>query len=384
MKAFKKKRGTFRVNIGVVKEIKDQENRVALTPAGAKVLVDNGHQVTVEKGAGAGSGFSDEEYKEVGAEIVDTAESAWKAELILKVKEPLSSEFQYFRKDQMIFTYLHLAKEEKLTKQLVKDEVTAIAYETVQLPDGSLPLLTPMSEVAGRMAPQIGAQFLEKTYGGRGVLLSGIPGVERGKVTIIGGGVVGTNAAKIAVGLGAEVTIIDLSPSRLRELDDLFGSSVQTLMSSPVNIANSLKTSDLVIGAVLIPGAKAPTLVTEEMIKGMPEGSVVIDVAIDQGGIFATSDRVTTHDSPTYEKHGVLHYAVSNIPGAAPRTATIGLTNVTLPYIAKIANQGLKEAATHDETLRKGLNTFGGFVTNQPVAETHQLSYKSPEEIWNL
>lgn len=372
------------MRIGVVKEIKDQENRVALTPAGTKVLTDTGHQVTVERGAGLGSGFTDQEYAEAGAQLVDTAEAAWKEELILKVKEPLPSEFTYFRENQMIFTYLHLAKEEELTKQLLKDKVTAIAYETVQLPDGSLPLLTPMSEVAGRMATQIGAQFLEKTYGGRGVLLSGIPGVERGKVTVIGGGVVGTNAAKIAIGLGAEVTIIDLSPNRLRELNDLFGSRVETLMSTPVNIENSLRTSDLVIGAVLIPGAKAPTLVSEEMIKEMPEGSVIIDVAIDQGGIFATSDRVTTHESPTYEKHGVLHYAVSNIPGAVPRTATIGLTNVTLPYILKIASTGLKEAALGDVTLRKGLNTINGYVTNEPVAKTHGLSFKSLEEIWNL
>lgn len=369
------------MRIGVPKEIKNNENRVALTPAGVGTLTNAGHEVFVETNAGEGSGFSDELYKEAGATIVSTAKEAWSQEMVMKVKEPLPEEYQYFYEGQILFTYLHLAAEPELTKALVDKKVVAIAYETVQLDNRSLPLLTPMSEVAGRMAAQIGAQFLEKSKGGKGILLSGIPGVERGKVTIIGGGVVGTNAAKVAVGLGANVTVIDLSSERLRELDDIFGNQINTVMSNPMNIEQAVKESDLVIGAVLIPGAKAPKLVTEEMVKQMSPGSVVIDVAVDQGGIFETVDRITTHDNPTYEKHGVLHYAVPNIPGAVPRTATIGLTNVTVPYALQIANKGYRQAGKDNPHLLKGFNTLDGYVVYKAVADAHGLEYKDPHEL---
>lgn len=372
------------MRIGIPKEIKENENRVGLTPAGAQELIFNGHEVSVETGAGLGSGFEDTDYVTAGAQIVPTSVEAWEQDMVVKVKEPLSGEFKHFRENLILFTYLHLAAERTLTEALVENKVISIAYETVQLADGSLPLLTPMSEVAGRMATQIGAQFLEKNYGGRGVLLAGIPGVDRGKVTIIGGGIVGTNAAEIAVGLGAEVTIIDLSPTRLRQLDMQFGKSVQTKISNPSNILDEIRNSDLVIGAVLIPGARAPKLVTDEMVQAMPQGSVVVDVAIDQGGIFETSDRMTTHADPTYEKHGVLHYAVANIPGAVPRTATLGLTNVTLPYISQVANLGFKEAAIRDIHLRKGFNTLDGSITNEPVAGAHDMPFRSLLEIWNM
>lgn len=304
--------------IGVPKEIKNNENRVAITPSGVVNLTKAGHKVYIEVDAGLGSNFTNEEYQEAGAQLIESAADLWAgSEMVMKVKEPLPSEYTYFRKGLILFTYLHLAAEPELTKALVENEVTAIAYETVSV-DQKLPLLTPMSEVAGRMATQIGAQYLEKSYGGMGILLSGVPGVSRGKVVIIGGGIVGTNAAKIAIGLGAQVTILDLNPTRLRELDDQFGSDIQTLMSNPYNIAESVKEADLVIGAVLIPGAKAPKLVSEDMVKSMKEGSVIVDVAIDQGGNFETVDHITTHDDPIYEKHGVLHYAVANIPGAVP------------------------------------------------------------------
>ncbi|WP_077621217.1 alanine dehydrogenase [Sediminibacillus massiliensis] len=363
------------MKIGIPKEIKNNENRVAVAPSGVVALKEAGHYIFVEKNAGKGSGFTDEEYLRAGAEIVSSASEAWSQEMVMKVKEPLPEEYEYFYEGLILFTYLHLAPEPDLTKALIDKKVTAIAYETVQLSSGSLPLLTPMSEVAGRMAAQIGAQFLEKSKGGKGILLAGIPGVRRGKVTVIGGGVVGTNAAKIAVGLGADVTIIDLNPDRLRQLDDIFGSSINTLMSNPLNIAESLKESDLVIGAVLIPGAKAPKLVTEAMVKDMKEGSVIVDVAIDQGGIFETTDRITTHDDPTYTRHGVLHYAVANMPGAVPRTSTIGLTNVTVPYALQLANKGYRQACLDNESLRKGINTLNGFVTYRAVAEAHQLDY---------
>ncbi|MEQ6377800.1 alanine dehydrogenase [Bacillaceae bacterium S4-13-56] len=363
------------MNIGVPKEIKNNENRVAMTPAGVMTLVSAGHQVFVETEAGIGSGFTDEQYLEAGATIVSTAKEAWSQEMVMKVKEPLPEEYYYFYEGLILFTYLHLAPEPELTKALIDKKVVGIAYETVQLPNGSLPLLTPMSEVAGRMASQIGAQFLEKTKGGKGILLGGVPGVSRGKVTVIGGGVVGTNAAKIAMGLGADVTIVDLNPDRLRQLDDIFGSSINTLMSNPLNIAEALKESDLVVGAVLIPGAKAPRLVTEEMVQAMTPGSVIVDVAIDQGGIFETTDRITTHDNPTYIKLEVLHYAVANMPGAVPRTSTIALTNVTVPYALQLANKGYKQACVDNEALLKGINTLEGFVTFQAVAEAHGLGY---------
>ncbi|WP_040207654.1 alanine dehydrogenase [Neobacillus jeddahensis] len=363
------------MRIGVPNEIKNNENRVAMTPSGVVNLVKFGHEVFIEQGAGLGSGFLDEDYRTKGARIVNTANEAWSMDLVMKVKEPLLSEFQYFREGLILFTYLHLAPEPELTKALIAHKVIGIAYETVQLANNSLPLLTPMSEVAGRMSVQIGAQFLEKVHGGKGILLSGVPGVHRGIVTIIGGGVAGTNAAKMAIGLGARVTIIDVNPDRLRQLDDIFGSDVTTLMSNPYNIAGAVKESDLVIGAVLIPGAKAPKLVTEEMIQSMNPGSVVVDIAIDQGGIFETTDRITTHDNPTYEKHGVIHYAVANMPGAVPRTSTMALTNVTVPFAVEIANKGYRKACLENEALLKGINTLEGYVTYKAVAEAHGLGF---------
>jgi alanine dehydrogenase len=369
------------MRIGIPTEIKNNENRVAMTPAGAVHLVQNGHEVFVQKGSGVGSGFTDEEYVQAGAKLVETAEEAWNQDMVMKVKEPVESEYGYFREGLILFTYLHLAPEPELTKALIDNKVVSIAYETVQLDNRSLPLLAPMSEVAGRMSAQIGAQFLEKNKGGKGILLAGVPGVKRGKVTIIGGGQAGTNAAKIAVGLGADVTIIDLSAERLRQLDDIFGNQVKTLMSNPYNIAEAVKESDLVIGAVLIPGAKAPKLVTEEMIQSMEPGSVVVDIAIDQGGIFETTDRITTHDNPTYEKHGVVHYAVANMPGAVPRTSTLALTNVTVPYAVQIANKGYKDACLGNSALLKGINTLDGYVTFEAVAEAHGLQYADAKEL---
>ncbi len=360
--------------IGVPKEIKNNENRVSNTPAGVVALVKAGHKVYVETNAGNGSGFNDSDYQNAGAEILLKAADVWnKSDMIMKVKEPLESEYQYFRKGLILFTYLHLAAEPDLAKALTEKGVFSIAYETVAV-GRTLPLLTPMSEVAGRMATQIGAQFLEKPHGGKGVLLAGVPGVKRGKVTVIGGGVVGTNAAKMAIGLGADVTIIDLSADRLRELDDIFGNSISTIMSNPFNIAQAVAESDLVIGAVLIPGAKAPKLVSEEMVKAMSPGSVVVDVAIDQGGIFETVDHITTHDNPTYEKHGVVHYAVANMPGAVPRTSTIALTNATVPYALQIANKGAVQAVKDNPSLALGVTTVGGSITYEAVA--NDLGYK--------
>lgn len=366
--------------IGVPKEIKNNENRVAMTPAGVIHLVNAGQTVLIETNAGSGSSFTDEEYKQAGAEIVKNASDVWeKADMIMKVKEPLASEYKYFRKGLILFTYLHLANEPELTKALVENEVTAIAYETITV-NNTLPLLTPMSEVAGRMSVQLGAQYLEKSQGGKGIVLSGIPGVKRGKVTIIGGGVVGANAAKIALGLGADVSVLDLNPARLRQLDDIFGNDVQTLMSNPLNIAEAVKESDLVVGSVLIPGARAPKLVTEEMVKSMQPGSVIVDVAIDQGGNFETVDHPTTHDDPIYEKHGVLHYAVANIPGAVPRTATIGLNNVTVPYAVQIAKKGVLQAVKDSEPIKTGVNVLNGNVTYKAVAHDLGFDYVSVED----
>ncbi|MGF9603756.1 alanine dehydrogenase [Bacillus subtilis] len=365
--------------IGVPKEIKNNENRVALTPGGVSQLISNGHRVLVETGAGLGSGFENEAYESAGAEIIANPKQVWDAEMVMKVKEPLPEEYVYFRKGLVLFTYLHLAAEPELAQALKDKGVTAIAYETVS--EGrTLPLLTPMSEVAGRMAAQIGAQFLEKPKGGKGILLAGVPGVSRGKVTIIGGGVVGTNAAKMAVGLGADVTIIDLNADRLRQLDDIFGHQIKTLISNPVNIADAVAEADLLICAVLIPGAKAPTLVTEEMVKQMKPGSVIVDVAIDQGGIVETVDHITTHDQPTYEKHGVVHYAVANMPGAVPRTSTIALTNVTVPYALQIANKGAVKALADNAALRAGLNTANGHVTYEAVARDLGYEYVPAEK----
>lgn len=367
--------------IGVPREIKNNENRVALTPGGVTQLIAAGHRVLIERNAGLGSGFENEDYLFAGAEIIDDAAKVWAdVEMIMKVKEPLPSEYGYFRKGLILFTYLHLAAEPALARALKDEGVTAIAYETVTV-NRTLPLLTPMSEVAGRMAAQIGAQFLEKPKGGKGILLAGVPGVNRGKVTIIGGGVVGTNAAKMAIGLGADVTIIDLSAERLRQLDDIFGTQIKTLMSNPMNIAAAVAEADLLICAVLIPGAKAPTLVTEQMVQAMKSGSVIVDVAIDQGGIVETVDHITTHDNPTYEKHGVLHYAVANMPGAVPRTSTIALTNVTVPYALQIASKGLYRAINDNTALKAGVNVIAGEVTYEAVARDLGYLYKKIEDV---
>ncbi|MBH5319625.1 alanine dehydrogenase [Paenibacillus sp. GSMTC-2017] len=369
--------------IGIPKEIKNNENRIAITPAGVVSFIKAGHTVYIERHAGVGSGFTNDDYEGAGAVLLDEASDVWaKSDMIMKVKEPLPSEYNYFRKDLILFTYLHLAAEPELAKALTESGVTAIAYETVEV-NRTLPLLTPMSEVAGRMSSQIGAQFLEKNHGGRGILLGGVPGVKRGKVTIIGGGVVGTNAAKIAIGLGAEVTLIDLSGDRLRQLEDIFGSQISTLISNPLNIAEAVAESDLVIGAVLIPGAKAPKLVTEAMIKTMKPGSVVVDVAIDQGGIFETVDHITTHDNPTYVKHGVVHYAVANMPGAVPRTSTIALTNATLPYALQLANKGVLKATQDNHSLKLGVNTASGAVTYEAVAKDLGYTFVPVEKALN-
>ncbi|MEK7388369.1 MAG: alanine dehydrogenase [Elusimicrobiota bacterium] len=355
--------------IGVPKEIKNREHRVGLVPGGARALVKDGHKVLIEKGAGLGSGITDEEFKTAGAAIVDKKRLFADSEMVIKVKEPLEEEYGLFHADQILYTYLHLAPAPALTKALVKAKIKAVAYETIQLKDGSLPLLTPMSEVAGKMAVQIGAQFLEKHHGGRGVLLGGVPGVNRGLVTIIGGGVVGINAAKIAIGIGARVNILDVSAQRLAYLDDVFGNSVTTLMSHDENIHNSVVSSDLLIGAVLIPGAKAPSLVGTEMVKEMRPGSVIVDVAVDQGGCVETAEP-TSHDKPVMLKHGVLHYAVPNIPGAVSHTSTYALTNVTLKYARDIARHGLEQAVLQDEALRKGVNCYRGNITHAAVAQS--------------
>jgi alanine dehydrogenase len=371
------------VIIGIPKEIKNNENRVALTPAGVMTLITEGHSVLVEENAGFGSGFTNDDYIAAGAEIIEDAENVWLySEMIMKVKEPIHSEYAYFRKGLILFTYLHLAAEPDLAEALKEKGVTAIAYETVEV-NRKLPLLTPMSEVAGRMAAQLGSQFLQKTNGGKGILLGGVPGVNRGKVTIIGGGVVGTNAAKIAIGLGADVTIVDLSAERLRQLDDIFGNQIKTLMSNPLNIAQATADADLLIGAVLIPGAKAPKLVTETMVKSMKPGSVIVDVAIDQGGVIETIDRITTHDNPTYVKHGVVHYAVANMPGAVPRTSTIALTNVTVFYAMQIANKGVFKAISENEALQYGVNVAKGEITYEAVAKDLGFSYKNIADTLN-
>ncbi|MCH5584254.1 alanine dehydrogenase [Shimazuella sp. AN120528] len=371
--------------VGIPKEIKNNENRVAITPAGIDALTRAGHSVIIETNAGIGSGFTDEEYAEHGAEILGSAKEVWsKAEMIMKVKEPLAAEYEYFRENLILFTYLHLAPELELTKALMEKKVTAIAYETIQLDNGALPLLTPMSEVAGRMSVQIGAQFLEKPHGGKGVLLGGVPGVPAGNVVIIGGGVVGTNAAKMAIGLGANVTLLDVNPERLRQLDDIFAGRLNTVMSNAYNIREAVRKTDLLIGAVLIPGRRAPRLVTEDMVAEMEAGSVIVDVAIDQGGSIETIDRVTTHSNPTYEKYGVVHYSVANMPGAVPRTSTIALTNVTIPYAVQIATKGAQNAIASSRPLAKGVNVMNGQVTYEAVAESLQLPYTPLNDVMNL
>lgn len=367
--------------IGVAKEIKNNENRVALTPAGTEALKKAGHTVLVEQSAGIGSGFSDESYVQAGGEIIADKKALFdKSDMIIKVKEPLAPEYDLFHEGQILFTYLHLAPEPELTKALLDKKVVGIAYETIER-NRTLPLLVPMSEVAGRMSVQVGAHCLEKPFGGKGVLLGGVPGVESAQVVIIGGGIVGTNAAKMAVGMGARVTIIDKCTDRLNYLDDIFSGRVTTVMSNSYNIANWVKKADLLIGAVLLPGAKAPKLVTEEMVKTMEPGSVIVDVAIDQGGSVETIDRVTTHSDPTFVKHGVVHYSVANMPGAVARTSTFALTNATLEYALQIANKGWKAALQADPGLAKGLNVYDGKVTFQGVAEAHNLPYVPVEKI---
>lgn len=363
------------MKIGLPKEIKDNEYRVGLTPAGVQALKDAGHELFVQKSAGEGSGFSDEQYVNAGAKMLDTADEVWQTgDMIVKVKEPIAPEYPRMRENQLLFTYLHLAPELELTKQMLERKVTGVAYETITDKKGTLPLLTPMSEVAGRMSVQVGATYLEKMNGGRGILLGGVPGVPAASVVIIGGGIVGTEAAKMAVGLGAHVTIIDRNLERLRELDDIFLSKVQTLASSRYAIEEAISHADLVIGAVLIVGAAAPKLVTRDMLKLVPNGAVLVDVAVDQGGCFETT-HATTHSNPTYYEEGVLHYCVANMPGAVPRTSTFALTNATLPYALSLANKGFEKAIREDAGLAEGVNTYAGKLTYEAVAESQNLEY---------
>jgi alanine dehydrogenase len=358
--------------IGVPREIKDNEARVGVTPAGVKALTEAGHTVLVETQAGAQSGFPDAEYQNAGAEIVGEAGYVWgKSDTVVKVKEPIEKEYVFFREGLVLFTYLHLAPVPDLTDKLLDSKVIGIAYETVRDRQGTLPLLTPMSEVAGRMSVQVGAAYLEKEHGGRGILLGGVPGVPPAYVTIVGGGVVGTNAAKIALGFGAKVTIVDVNLNRLREIDDIFGGRVYTLASNSYNLAQATHEADLVIGGVLIPGATAPKLVTRAMVSGMKQGAVIVDVAIDQGGCVETA-RPTSHSNPSYVVDGVVHYCVTNMPGAVPHTSTLALTNSTFPYLLRIANQGAREALRQDAGLAEGLNTWMGTLTYRGVAESQK------------
>ncbi|MFN2415492.1 MAG: alanine dehydrogenase [Pyrinomonadaceae bacterium] len=370
--------------VGLPKEIKDNEYRVGLTPAGVRALNDAGHKVVVEKSAGEGSGFEDSLYEKAGARILDSADDVWaEAEMVVKVKEPIEPEYPRMKEGLLLFTYLHLAPDPKQTQALLEHKVTGIAYETITDRRGTLPLLTPMSEVAGRMAVQVGAQYLEKMNGGRGVLLGGVPGVPGARVVILGGGVVGTNAAKIAVGMGAQVTIVDKNLDRLRELDDIFLSKITTLASSAYAIHGAIAEVDLIIGGVLVPGAAAPKLVTREMLKDVMKGAVIVDVAVDQGGCIETT-RPTTHSNPTYYVEDVLHYCVANMPGAVPRTSTFALTNATLPYALRLANRGFLEAISGDPGLKEGVNTYAGKMTYKAVADDQGLEYASLDEILGL
>jgi alanine dehydrogenase len=364
------------VIVGVPTEVKDHEARVGLVPSGVGALVEAGHQVLVQSGAGAKSTLTDVEYEEFGAEIISSAADVWnRSDLVVKVKEPQPSEYEFLRPGLTLFTYLHLAPLPELTNVLLEKRVTAVAYETIREKDGSLPLLTPMSEVAGRMAVQVGAQYLEAPNGGRGILLGGIPGVTAGNVAILGGGVVGHNAAKMAVGLGAHVTIIDKNLDRLRALDDIYNSQIVTLASNTWTIRETLRQADLVVGAVLIPGAAAPKLVRREMIRSMKRGAVVVDVAIDQGGCFETS-HPTTHTDPTYYVDDVLHYCVSNMPAAVPHTSTFGLTNATFPYVMQLASKGLEQACENDPAICEGVNTYQGHITYPAVGDSQNRPWK--------
>ncbi len=363
------------MKIGLPKEIKDNEYRVGLTPAGVQALSHAGHDVFVQKTAGDGSGFTDEQYVKAGGRMLDTADEIWETgDMIVKVKEPVAPEYPRMRENQLLFTYLHLAPEFELTRQMLERKVTGVAYETIIDKQGRLPLLTPMSEVAGRMSVQVGATYLEKMNGGRGILLGGVPGVPAANVVIIGGGIVGTEAAKMAVGLGAKVTIIDRNLDRLRQLDDIFLSKVQTLASSRYAIEEAISHADLVIGAVLVVGAAAPKLVTRDMLHLIPHGAVLVDVAVDQGGCFETT-HATTHSNPTYYEEGVLHYCVANMPGAVPRTSTFALTNATMPYALDLANKGFEKAIADDPGLAEGVNTFSGKLTYEAVATSQNLEY---------
>ena len=371
------------MKIGLPKEIKDNEYRVGLTPAGVQALVGDGHTVFVQKTAGEGSGFKDEQYVKAGGQLLDTADEIWQVgDMIVKVKEPVAPEYPRMRENQLLFTYLHLAPELELTKQMLERKVTGVAYETITS-NGRLPLLTPMSEVAGRMSVQVGATYLEKMNGGKGILLGGVPGVPAANVVIIGGGIVGTEAAKMAVGLGAKVTIIDRDLDRLRQLDDIFLSKVQTLASSRYAIEEAISHADLVVGAVLVVGAAAPKLVTRDMLHLIPSGSVLVDVAVDQGGCFETT-HATTHSNPTYYEEGVLHYCVANMPGAVPRTSTFALTNATLPYAQALAGKGFEKAIADDAGLREGVNTYAGKLTYEAVATSQNLEYTPLDSLLDL
>jgi alanine dehydrogenase len=370
------------MRIGVAKEIKPDEYRIALTPAGALELINHGHEVAIEQGAGVGSSFPDEAFSRVGAEIASVDDVWQRSDLVLKVKEPIAVEYPRLREGLILFTYLHIAADEPLTRALIDSGISAVAYETVEV-GRSLPLLAPMSEVAGRLAPQAGAYHLEKPVGGRGLLLGGVPGVAPGRVVVVGGGVVGYNAAVIALGLGAQVTILERSIDRMRHLEEVLSGRVSLLMSSSLQVAASVEEADLVIGAVLIPGAVAPKLVTREMITSMKEGAVVVDVAIDQGGCFETS-RATTHAEPVYVVDGVTHYCVANMPGAVPITSTKALTNATLPYVEAIANNGLRAAVANDPALAKGVNVIEGKLTYEAVAEAHGLEYTPLDDVLPL
>ena len=368
------------MTIGVPKEIKDHETRVGCVPSMVIMLCERGHRVLVESGAGAGSSISDREYQEAGATLAQSAEEVWRADLVVKVKEPQPTEYRFFRPGLMLFAYLHLAPLPELTEALLTSRVNSIAYETIREPDGSLPLLTPMSEVAGRMAVQVGAQYLEKPNGGRGILLGGVPGVAPANVLVLGGGVVGHNAIKMACGLGANVTVIDRNINRLRELDDIYASAILTLASNTYTIREAVRTADLVIGAVLIPGASAPRLVRRDMIASMREGAVVVDVAIDQGGCFETS-QPTTHTDPVYYVDGVLHYCVSNMPAAVPHTSTFALTNATAPYLFALADRGLEAACEQSAAISEGVNTYQGSITCAGVAESQNKSWHELSEV---
>jgi alanine dehydrogenase len=369
------------VLIGVPKEIKDNEYRIALTPSGALALNEAGHEVMVERGAGVGSGFSDSDFKAAGARIISTAEEIYSlAEMITKVKEPLSSEYRFLRAGQIVFTFFHLAAERALFEAVLKSKITAIAYETIEEPGGKVPILEPMSEVAGKLATQVGAHCLLRQNGGRGVLLGGVTGVEKGEVLIIGAGTVGLNALEVAVGLGAKVTVVDLNQASLDKINSLYKGKVETLLSTTQNVSKAVTSCDLLVGAVHIPGARTPNIVTREMVSTMREGSVIVDVAVDQGGCVETT-RPTTHAEPTFIESGVLHYGVTNMPGSVPRTSTLALTNVTLPYILKLAGLGLKGALDEESSLALGVNAYNGKVTNRAVAKSFEREFSPIEEL---